>query len=76
MNAPTWQVFWSTQEWVEGITWLPVDGPLPCRTVLVPRERVAYALRREIVRSGHPEAGTRFLTTAATATAVMSDSSR
>ena len=31
-------------------------GPLPCRTVLVPRERVAHVLRRELIRMGRTEA--------------------
>ncbi len=67
------QIFWSVREWAEAITRLPVAGPLPCRTVLVPRERVAHALRREILRAGHPEAlaGTRFLTTFAAAGEVL-----
>ena len=35
---------------------LPSSGPLPSRTVLVPNNRVAHALRRELVRSGDPAA--------------------
>jgi hypothetical protein len=66
-------VLWSAREWAEAIVRLPVQGPLPCRTVLVPRERVAHALRRELLRAGHPEAlgGTRFLTPGAAATAAL-----
>ncbi len=42
---------------------LPAAGPLPARTVLVPSERHAHALRRAMVRSGHGAAlaGTRFI---------------
>lgn len=38
-------------------------GPLPLRCVLVPRERMAHALRRELVRAGRRDllAGTRFV---------------
>jgi PD-(D/E)XK nuclease superfamily len=42
---------------------LPAPGPLPARTVLVPSERHAHALRRALVRSGAGTvlAGTRFV---------------
>jgi hypothetical protein len=52
---------------------LPAPGPLPCRTVLVQHERLAHALRRELIRTGHPQglAGTRFITPAAAAAAVV-----
>ncbi len=42
---------------------LPAPGPLPARTVLVPSERHAHAIRRALVRSGHEAAlaGTRFV---------------
>ncbi|HET6923007.1 MAG TPA: PD-(D/E)XK nuclease family protein [Anaeromyxobacteraceae bacterium] len=42
---------------------LPAAGPLPARTVLVPSERHAHALRRAMVRSGHRAAlaGTRLV---------------
>src|SRR6266542_51867 len=52
---------------------MPVQGPLPCRTVLVPRERVAHVLRRELIRAQRPEvlAGTRFVPTASTAIEVL-----
>ena len=56
-------VLWEAADWTDAIVGLPVVGPLPARTVLVPRERVAHALRRELARSGKPEAliGTRFI---------------
>lgn len=42
---------------------LPANGPLPIRTVLVPNERQAHALRRALVRSKREQAlvGTRFV---------------
>jgi hypothetical protein len=60
----TIQVLWSTRQWAEAIARLPVEAPLPTRTVLVPRERVAHALRRELLRAGRREAlaGTGFVT--------------
>ena len=30
------EVFWNTCDWAAAIAALPVDGPLPSRTVLVP----------------------------------------
>ena len=69
MNEPTRgasvqvTVLWNTRDWAAAIAALPVEGPLACRTVLVPRERVAHALRRELIRAGHVGvlAGTRFV---------------
>lgn len=42
---------------------LPANGPLPVRTVVVPNERRAHALRRALVRTGRESAlvGTRFV---------------
>jgi RecB family exonuclease len=67
------EVLWSTRAWAQAIARLPASGPLPCRTVLVPRERVAHALRRELVRAGHEQAlaGTLFITPIAAALAVL-----
>lgn len=64
LSSMSIKVFWNTRDWIEAIAELPVDGPLASRTVLVPNERVAHSLRRELVRAGHPNAlaGTRFLT--------------
>lgn len=66
-------VFWSTRDWADTIAGLPVEGALPSRTVLVPNERVAHSLRRELIRAGHPHAlaGTRFLTPAVAAIEVL-----
>jgi RecB family exonuclease len=56
-------VLWRTSDWANAIAAMPTEGPLPGRTVLVPRERVAHALRRELIRSNHAQAlaGTRFV---------------
>src|SRR5438874_10481113 len=66
-------IFWSTRAWAEAVAALPVQGPLPCRTVLVQRERVAHALRRELLLIGRPDAlaGTRFITPLAAAAEVL-----
>src|SRR5262245_59993458 len=66
-------VVWSIAQLAAGITALPTSGPLPCRTVLVPHERLAHALRRELIRTGHAQAlaGTRFITPTAAAAAVL-----
>jgi RecB family exonuclease len=66
-------VFWTTRDWAEAIAARPAGGPLPCRAVLVPRERVAHALRRELIRAGHASvlAGTRFIPAPAAAGAVL-----
>src|SRR5262245_12921078 len=68
---------WSTTELAAAISALPAPGPLPCRTVLVPHERLAHALRRELIRTGHPQAlaGTRFITPVAAAVAVLAAAS-
>ncbi|HUF91301.1 MAG TPA: PD-(D/E)XK nuclease family protein [Candidatus Limnocylindria bacterium] len=67
------KVLWTSREWAEAIAALAVDPPLPSRTVLVPRERVSHSLRRELIRAGHAPvlAGTRFLSPAAAAIAVL-----
>src|SRR5262249_28059595 len=67
------QILWSTREWAAAIAALPVEHPLPSRTVLVPHARVAHALRRELIRGGHAAAlaGTRFIPTAAAALEVL-----
>ncbi len=56
-------VLWDSRSWANAVAALPVAGPLPCRTVLVPRERVAHVLRRELIRAGRGDvlAGTRFV---------------
>jgi RecB family exonuclease len=67
------KVLWSTPEWARAVADLPVEGPLPGRTVLVPREAVAHALRRELIRQGRAGAlaGTRFITTAGAAAEIL-----
>jgi hypothetical protein len=73
MSRRPLEILWSTRAWAETVTALPVHGPLPCRTVLVPRERVAHALRRELLLIGraHALAGTRFVTPPAAAAEVL-----
>lgn len=67
------RVVWSAGMWASAVADLPADGPLPCRTALVPRMRVAHVLRRELVRAGRHAAlaGTRFLTAPLAAAAVL-----
>ncbi|OGK84041.1 MAG: hypothetical protein A2X53_13365 [Candidatus Rokubacteria bacterium GWA2_70_23] len=67
------ELLWNARNGAAAIARVPIDGPLPCRTVLVPRERVAHALRRELLRTGlgHVLAGTRFVTPLAAAAEVL-----
>jgi hypothetical protein len=67
------KVFWNIRDWADTVAQIPVQGPLPCRTVLVPRERVAHVLRRELIRLGRTDAlaGTRFLATPFAAAEVL-----
>jgi len=59
-------------EWAEAVIALDAPGPLPVRIVLVPSEAYAHALRVELVeRAPRVLAGTRFLTAAAAARAVL-----
>jgi len=53
----------SPAEWADAVAALPAHGALPLRTVLVPSERHAHALRRRLVRDGRSRvlAGTRFV---------------
>lgn len=57
------KVLWTCRDWAEAVAAMPVQGLLPCRTVLVPRPSVAHVLRRELIRAGRGGAlaGTRFL---------------
>lgn len=59
-NVP---VLWSTADWARAVADLPVEGPLPDATVIVPHVRAAHALRRELLRLGRADrlAGTRFV---------------
>lgn len=41
-----------TAGWADAVAAMPADGPLPSRTVLVPNEWTAHALRRELLSSG------------------------
>ena len=57
------KVVWTSRDWVDAVAALPVQQPLPCRTVLVRRERVAHSLRRDLIRNGLGSvlSGTRFV---------------
>ena len=57
------KVVWTSRDWVDAVAALPVQEPLPCRIVLVRRERVAHSLRRDLIRTGLGSvlAGTRFV---------------
>jgi len=67
------RVLWNCRDWAEAVAALPVKGPLPCRTVLVSRERAAHVLRRELCRAKRTDvlAGTRFLLLAYAAAEVL-----
>jgi RecB family exonuclease len=62
-----------TRAWARVVADLPTTGPLPARTVLIPSERVAHALRRELLLMGRPDVlpGTLFLSGVAAAQAVL-----
>lgn len=49
------KVFWSTRDWAETVAPMPVEGPLPCRTVLVPRETPSHP--RQSLRGGGESEG-------------------
>jgi RecB family exonuclease len=57
------RILWTPREWAEAVADLPGGGPLPARTVLVPRESVAHSLRRDLLRLGRGDvlAGTGFV---------------
>ncbi len=63
----------SPADLVDLVAALPAAGPLPVRTVLVPTERHAHALRRALVASGRASAlaGTRFVGPATLAMEVL-----
>src|SRR6478672_4287572 len=57
------KIIWNSHESAEALRELPIEGPLPSRTVLVPSAAFAHVLRRELIRNGqqHALAGTRFV---------------
>jgi hypothetical protein len=69
----TAKIIWTSRDWAQAVADLSVEGPLPCRTVLVPKEGVAHVLRRELIRTGHLDklAGIRFLSPQVAAAAVL-----
>jgi len=66
-------ILWCLRDWADALASLPADTPLPCRTGLVPRERVAHALRRRLLRDERAAvlAGTRFITPVGAAIEVL-----
>ncbi|WP_242333384.1 PD-(D/E)XK nuclease family protein [Anaeromyxobacter sp. SG66] len=56
-------ILWTLADWARAVAAPPAEGALPQRTVIVPSERHAHALRCELVRAGAARAlaGTRFL---------------
>ncbi|HET8934438.1 MAG TPA: PD-(D/E)XK nuclease family protein [Polyangiales bacterium] len=58
------RAIWSLQHWAQALAELPTTGRLPQRVALVPNSRVAHALRRELIETGHSSTliGTRFMT--------------
>ena len=67
------KIFWTSRDWAAAVAQMPVQGSLPCRTVLVPRGRVAHVLRRKLIRAGRSDAlaGTRFVLAPAAAVEVL-----
>ena len=72
---PEAQAIWvrDARAWAAAVVALPAPGLLPGRVVLVPNERVAHSLRRELLRLGRADAlpGTLFLSAIAAAQAVL-----
>jgi len=65
-------VIGNLRAWADAVAALPVESRLPVRTVLVPNEAHAHALRCELIaRVPGALAGTRFLTSAAAARTVL-----
>jgi len=67
------KILWTSRDWAAAVAQMPVQGSLPCRTVLVPRGRVAHVLRRKLIRAGRSDAlaGTRFVLAPAAAVEVL-----
>jgi hypothetical protein len=67
------KIIWTSGDCAQALVDLPVEGPLPCRTVLIPQERVAHVLRRELIRTGQLDklAGTRFVSPQVVAAEVL-----
>ena len=66
-------VLHSLADWASAVAALPSAGPLPVRTVLVPTERHAHALRRALLRTGKGAVlgGTRFVGPASLAREIL-----
>lgn len=72
-SQPPIRILWSLRDWTDALAALPAKTPLPCRTALVPRERVAHALRRRLLRDDRAAvlSGTRFITAVGAAVEVL-----
>jgi len=77
MGTP-WVLLHSLADQAAAVAALPAPGALPVRTVLVPTERHAHALRRALVRSGRSAAlaGTRFVGPLTLAQEVLAEAGR
>lgn len=66
-------VSWKLRSWADAIAATSAEGPLPSRCVLVPNQRVAHSLRRELLQIGRLDAlaGTFFVPIYAAALAVL-----
>ena len=67
------QVCWNTHDILDRIADLPVDGPLPRRTIVVPKARVAHRVRCGLIQGNRCDllAGTSFVTVKTLATEVL-----
>jgi hypothetical protein len=74
----SWVLLHSLDDQAAAVAALPASGALPVRTVLVPTERHAHALRRALVRSGRSTvlAGTRFAGPLTLAQEVLAEAGR
>ena len=77
MGTP-WVLLRSLADQAAAVAGLPASGALPVRTVLVPTERHAHALRRALVKSGRSAAlaGTRFVGPLTLAREVLAEAGR
>lgn len=66
-------ICWTSRDILDRIADLPAEGPLPRRTVVVPRARVAHRLRCGLIQRGRLDllAGTALVTVKALATEVL-----
>jgi RecB family exonuclease len=68
----TIKVLWNSHDSARVIGDLPLQGLLPCRTVLVPGDAVSHVLRKELIQAGSKAlCGTRFVPAPAAAIEVL-----